>query len=84
MLEEMKESVLRRLYYHAVPSPEEIIKHIEEERRRHAELERQMQLTHGEEVEGSSEPGAAEDKSLEDERARLEAQKKARRKAAKR
>ena len=84
MLEEMKESVLRRLFYHAVPSPEEIIKHIEEERRRHAELERQMQLTHGEEVEGGSEEEPTGDKSLDDERARLEAAKKARRKAAKR
>jgi preprotein translocase subunit SecA len=89
MLEEMKESVLRRLFYHAVPSPEEVIKHIEEERRRHAELEKQMQLTHGSETEGSETEGGAEvestgDKSLDDERARIEAQKKARRKAAKR
>jgi hypothetical protein len=84
MLEEMKESVLRRLFYHAVPSPEEIIKHIEEERRRHAELEKQMQLTHGDEVGGASEEESTGDKSLDDERARLESQKKARRKAAKR
>jgi preprotein translocase subunit SecA len=84
MLEEMKESVLRRLFYHAVPSPEEIIKHIEEERRRHAELERQMQLTHGEEIEGGSDETSTGDKTLDDERSRLEAQKKARRKAAKR
>ena len=84
MLEEMKESVLRRLFYHAVPSPEEIIKHIEEDRRRHAELEKQMQLTHGSETEAGAEVESTEDKSLDDERARLEAQKKARRKAAKR
>jgi preprotein translocase subunit SecA len=84
MLEEMKESVLRRLFYHAVPSPEEIIKHIEEERRRHAELEKQMQLTHGSETEAGAEVESTADKSLDDERARLEAQKKARRKAAKR
>jgi preprotein translocase subunit SecA len=85
MLEEMKESILRRLFYHAVPSPEEVIKHIEEERRRHAELEQQMQLTHGEDLEESGAPvESTGDKSLDDERARLEAQKKARRKAAKR
>jgi len=84
MLEEMKESILRRLFYHAVPSAEEVIKHIEEERRRHAELEKQMQLTHGGEVEGESVEGEPEERNLTDERARLEAQKKARRKAAKR
>jgi preprotein translocase subunit SecA len=85
MLEEMKESILRRLFYHAVPSPEEVVKHIEEERRRHAELEKQMQLTHGGEVEGeSSEEESDGDKSPNDERSRLEAQRKARRKAAKR
>jgi preprotein translocase subunit SecA len=84
MLEEMKEAVLRRLFFHAVPAAEEIIKHIEEERRRHAELEKQMQLTHGGEVEGGSDEAAIGEKSLDDERARLEAQKKARRKAAKR
>jgi hypothetical protein len=59
------------------------------ESRRHAELEKQMQLTHGSETEGSETEGGAEvqstgDKSLDDERARIEAQKKARRKAAKR
>jgi hypothetical protein len=48
-----------------------------------------MQLTHGEEVEGESSEGESskgegDDKSPNDGRARLEAQKKARRKAAKR
>ena len=85
MLEEMKESILRRLFYHAVPSPEEVIKHIEEERRKHAELEKQMQLTHGDDLEEGGAPvESTGDKSLDDERARLEAQKKARRKASKR
>jgi preprotein translocase subunit SecA len=85
MLEEMKESILRRLFYHAVPSPEEVIKHIEEERRKHAELEKQMQLTHGDDLEEGGAPvESTGDKSLDEERARLEAQKKARRKASKR
>jgi preprotein translocase subunit SecA len=85
MLEEMKESILRRLFFHAVPSPEEVIKHIEEERRRHAELEKQMQLTHGADLEEGDAPvEPTGDKSIDDERARIEAQKKARRKAAKR
>ena len=90
MLEEMKESVLRRLFYHAVPSPQEVIAHIEEERRRHEDRERQMQLTHGsaEETEAGLEAQDVDSddasKSPDDERSRLEAQRKARRKASKR
>ncbi len=88
MLEEMKESVLRRLFYHAVPSVQEVVAHIQEERRLHAEREKQMQLGHGETIEeevahltGSDEESV---RSADDERERLEAQRKARRKASKR
>lgn len=51
MLEEMKTNAVRRLMYHDVPAVEQVVAHIEEERRRHAEREKQMQLTHGTEVE---------------------------------
>lgn len=51
MREELKESVVRRLCYHEVPPVEEVIKHIELERLKHAERERQMKLVHGGEVE---------------------------------
>ncbi len=90
MLAEMKESVIRRLMYHDVPSVEQVVAHIEEEKRKHAEREKQMQLVHGSDVEaaeGGAEPeqGSAGGQRLpEDERARLEAQRKARRKASKR
>jgi preprotein translocase subunit SecA len=88
MLEEMKESVLRRLFYHAVPSVQEVIAHIQEERRLHAEREKQMQLGHGEtieeEVEHLTNPQHEGSKSTDDERSRIEAQRKARRKASKR
>jgi preprotein translocase subunit SecA len=84
MLEEMKESVIRRLYYHDVPSVEEVVQHLEEERKRREAMEKQMQLVHGggEEEEESAEEQAENSKLPDDERARLEAQKKARRKAA--
>jgi preprotein translocase subunit SecA len=86
MLEEMYESVVRRLYFYVVPAPEEVIAHFEEERRRHAEREKQMQLTHGAEVE-SAEAEVKPDsngsgRSPADEKARLEAQRKARRSAS--
>ena len=93
MLSEMKESVIRRLMYHDVPSVEQVVAHVEEERRKHAEREKQMQLVHGPEVEEAGAPteelaaGAesqADAKLPESERARLEAQRKARRKASKR
>jgi preprotein translocase subunit SecA len=85
MIAEMKESVLRRLCYHDVPSVEEVVKHIEEERRKHEERQRQVQLVHGDEVEaeGASDDAGSADESRPD-RARLEAQRKARRKANKR
>ena len=88
MLEEMKESVLRRLFYHAVPSVQEVVAHIQEERRQHAELEKQMQLGHGETIEEEvahlTESGDDQTKVAGDERERLDAQRKARRKASKR
>jgi preprotein translocase subunit SecA len=88
MLEELKESVVRRLFFYAVPAVEEVLAHFEEERKRHAERERQMQLTHGGETESvdgdeaDSENAGA--RTPEQERARLEAQRKARRSSQKR
>jgi preprotein translocase subunit SecA len=85
MLEELKESVVRRLCYHDVPPVEEVIKHIEEERRKHAEREAQMKMVHGSDVEGIDEGGTDEpEEGASGERARLEAQRKARRKANRR
>ncbi len=89
MLEEMKTNVVRRLMYHDVPAVEQVVAHIEEERRRHAEREKQMQLTHGTEVaEGEDteqpEQSVGGQRLPEDERTRLEAQRKARRKASRR
>jgi preprotein translocase subunit SecA len=85
MIAEMKESVLRRLCYHDVPSVEEVVKHIEEERRKHEERQREVQLVHGDTVEDAeSEAVVADGDDSRPDRARLEAQRKARRKANKR
>ena len=89
MLEEMKTNAVRRLMYHDVPAVEQVVAHIEEERRRHAEREKQMQLTHGTEVEEGEDTDQPEQsvggqRLPEDERTRLEAQRKARRKASRR
>jgi preprotein translocase subunit SecA len=84
MLEEMKESVVRRLCYHDVPPVEEVIKHIEEERRRHEERQRQMKLVHGSDVESVGSDDNDESLTSSSDRSKLEAQRKARRKANKR
>jgi preprotein translocase subunit SecA len=85
MLNEMKETVVRRLCYHDVPPVDVVIKHIEDERRKHEERERQMKLVHGSDVESvDGDDADTSPKGLTDERARLEAQRKARRKASKR
>jgi preprotein translocase subunit SecA len=85
MFQELKESVIRRLCYHDVPPVEEVIKHIEEERRKHEERERQMQMVHGSDIAvGDEEEEEDSAQSPSDERAKLEAQRKARRKANRR
>jgi preprotein translocase subunit SecA len=85
MLEEMKETVVRKLFYYDVPRVEDVVAHFEEERRRHEEREKHMTLQHGSEAE--PDPDASENaeppagsKNPNDERARLEAQRKERRK----
>jgi preprotein translocase subunit SecA len=86
MLEEMKESVIRRLFYYDVPRVEDVVAHFEEERRRNEQREKQMTLTHGEDLDEDPGQQDAEGDSArlpEDEKARLEAQRKARRKASK-
>ncbi len=92
MLEEMKETVTRKLYYHDVPSVEDVVAHLEEERARRDALDKQIQLGRGSEDAEPEAPMAAPEnaeengtplRDPEEERARLEAQRKARRKAAK-
>jgi len=84
MLEEMKESVVRRLCYHDVPPVEEVIKHVEEERRRHEERQREMKLVHGSDVESAESSEDDDPTASGGDRSKLDAQRKARRKANKR
>jgi preprotein translocase subunit SecA len=85
MLLELKESVIRRLCYHDVPPVEEVIKHIEQERARHEERQRQMKMVHGSDVTSESGADDSGQSAIQgDERSKLEAQRKARRKASKR
>jgi preprotein translocase subunit SecA len=85
-LEEFKESVVRRLSYHDVPPVEEVVKHIEEERRKHLEREKQMTLVHGSEtqVDDEASDDDAQSSGGSGDRSKLDAQRKARRKANRR
>jgi len=80
----LKEQVARRIYYFELPEPKEYIAQLEEERRRRDAFERQLHMNHeatAEPVEGGE---IAPQKDPEAERARLIAQRKARRKATRR
>jgi preprotein translocase subunit SecA len=84
-LEEFRETTLRKLFYHHVPPVEEVVAHIEAERQRHEAMMNQAQLVHGSEpLDGAESEGFTEDTTSGDAaatRSRLEAQKRARRKA---
>ncbi|MBN8548791.1 MAG: preprotein translocase subunit SecA [Deltaproteobacteria bacterium] len=92
MLDGTKEAIVRKLYYYEVPEARELLAHIQAEQKRREALEQQMRLIHDSPVEGTQvesvagplpaggAPQAARDP--EEQRAKLEAQKKARRKAA--
>lgn len=87
MLETMKETVVRKLYYLEPPDAQMLLAQIEEEERRRANIEKQMQMRHDAPPEGG-EDGAIEvepeeRKDPDEQRARVEARRKARRKKRK-
>lgn len=80
----VQETVIRKLFYFEPPEPAQLVAQLEEERRRREAIEKQMQMIH----ESSLEPedtaateGAKDSKDPASERAKLEAQRKARRRA---
>jgi preprotein translocase subunit SecA len=80
----VKEQVIRKLFYHEVPAPQELIAHLEAERQRREAMSKEMQLIHGAQAgegEGEEEEESA---SPDDQKARMSAQKKARRKVSRR
>lgn len=96
MLDTVKESVVRKIYYYEVPDAKELLAHIEAEHKRREALERQMRMIHdspqglakaapdgGEAAAASSSEARAANRDPEEQRARMLALKKARRKAGK-
>ncbi|NDC39718.1 MAG: hypothetical protein EBZ48_17035, partial [Proteobacteria bacterium] len=109
MLNDLKETVVRKLYYYDVPDAAELVAHFQEEMRRRAEVARQMQMVHetpqavGAQPTAGGQAGAQAPTAQEipaipaahagqvieieserdplEQRARLEAQRKARRRA---
>ena len=87
MLGRLREEVLRKLYYYHSPDPKSFVAHIEAERKRREELAKQMQtvytspLGEGEEAaEGAAGGKPGDGRSADAQRAKLEAQRKERRK----
>jgi preprotein translocase subunit SecA len=87
MLENFKETVVRKIYYYEVPDPQEILAQFEAEQKRRKALQEQMRMVHepaeGEkqpEEAGKEKPAVLAAKDPDEARARLQAQKKARRK----
>ncbi|NLF25915.1 MAG: preprotein translocase subunit SecA [Deltaproteobacteria bacterium] len=87
MLEGLKQSILRRLFY-CDAALENLVASFEAERQRRAALEQQMQLMHQPVLEpaheGNARPTKFEPKNPEEQRAKLELQRKARRRETKR
>jgi preprotein translocase subunit SecA len=92
MLDATKEGIVRKLYYYEVPEAKELLAHIQAEQKRREALEQQMRLIHdspsesppGEVAQAAANAGDAQAlpaRDPEEQRARLAAQKKARRKA---
>lgn len=84
MMLNLKESIVRKLYFYQVPEAQELLRHIEAEQKRRAEMERNLQMIHTDVEEDASEenPDAAAG-SPDEKRAKILAQKKARRKMRK-
>jgi preprotein translocase subunit SecA len=87
MLEGLKQSVLRRVYY-CDAALENLVKSFEAERQRREAVEQQMRMMHQSTLEPEKEDGKkgaqVEPKNPDDQRAKLEAQRRARRRESKR
>ena len=82
MLGSLQESVLRRLFFYEVPTPQELLAQIEAERKRREEIEKRMRLVHQSSLPDKAgvDNGAKQDKDPDSVRERMAAQRKARRK----
>jgi preprotein translocase subunit SecA len=88
MIEALNEAVVRKLYYYEVPEPQELLAHMRAEQERREALAKQMQAIHTSPADGSEPapaPGSngqappAPPKDPNEQRARLEAAKRERR-----
>lgn len=86
LLDLVKENVVRKLFFYQAPEPAQLIAHLEAEHKRREAAEQQMQMHHGSEAGGDGENssngnGARPARTPEDERARMEALRRERRRA---
>lgn len=79
-IETVKENLIRRLYYYEVPSAEELRAHLEAEKERREKIAKRLQMVHQSGAQPQEQESAEDLRSPQDERAKLLAQRKARRK----
>jgi len=87
LLDDIRETVVRKLFFYQAPEPAQLLAHLEQEQRRRAEVERQMRLVHtgpdgSNEVDAAT-AEAAKSSNADEQRAKMEALRKERRKARK-
>jgi preprotein translocase subunit SecA len=88
MIAACKESVVRQLFFYRLPEPREYLEHLEAERQRREALQQQLRMVHDQqEAQGQEPPETAvlglDGRNPDEQRARLLAQRKARRKLKK-
>lgn len=82
LLEEFKETAVRKLFFYDVPEPAQLAAQLQEEQRKREAAEKNMHLLHDGEVVESTEDLASQQKDAEEQRARIAAQRKARRRVS--
>lgn len=80
MIAHFKETVVRKLFFYRAPAAEEVLRQFEVERQRREAMEQKMKMVHSEANDDQTED-ESESVNPDDQRAKLLAQKKARRKA---
>jgi preprotein translocase subunit SecA len=75
----IKENVIRQIFYYQLPEAKEYLAYLEAEQKRREKIEAQMQLSH-EATLADAAPATKEGKDPEDQKAKIQAQRKERRK----
>jgi preprotein translocase subunit SecA len=82
MIEDFKETAIRRLFFYQVPEPAELAEQIQAEQKRREEAQKRMRLVHDGEEEAESSADDGSKLSVEEKRAKMAANRKADRRSS--